>query len=325
MGSTLRTLVTVPVVLLAVALPSPSDARQTSGDQATSPAHLPRQPLVARLDSALRTTLPPEEHGWLWRETETAGDADCPDVVYEAVLRAARRARETRGEERYAWLLAADRRAAADCGRWFEFRRDSSSRLERHRRRLGELGLRWAYDELGADWVYQRDLVWRVWDEAPDTRWGHFAFALLQVTGWDTSGTCREGNDQFSRVIEEGERFLAHRQTTPFLVAVVRTTVAQAHETKWSVSRTRADDLGVFGYVLGRDAPLERRERIATWARSLVEGDGREAQRRALDHYRSVQRSPAAGRRLRAYAATKIRHLEAGENTRQYRYYCVHD
>lgn len=324
MHRAIRIVVGVTIVLLSVAS-APIHGQPADGDEATSPAQIPRQPLAARLDRALRTALPPEEHGWLWKEPGTEGYADCPDAAYEAVRRAARQARETRGEERYAWLLAADRRAAEDCGRWFGFRADSSDGLERRRRRLGELGLRYAYDELGADWVYQRNLLRRVWDEAPDTRWGQFAFALLQATGWDTSGTCSGGSEQFAPVIEKGELFLARREPESFLEAVVKTTVAQAHETKWSLSRTHADDLGLFGYVVGSDASQEQRERVADWARSLVGEDGREARRRALELYRSVHGSPAAGERLRAYAATKIRQLEAGENTRQYRYYCMYD
>lgn len=314
---------------LAAAQEQP-DAPDAAGEAVGGDADLPRAPLVSRLDSALRAALPPEKHGWLWAEGRRGGgaggtDAGCPEPVYRAVRRAARRGGRASGERRYAWWLAADRRAVEDCNHWFEMGRGRSDRLARRRQAMAEVGLRYRYSELAGEWVYQRDLLRRVWEEAPETRWGHFAFALLQDMGWDTSGTCAGGNEQFGPVIEKGRRFLARREPGPFLRAVVAATVAKAHETKWSISQTTADDMGIFGYPFGPDAPRERKEGAAAAARDLIEGDGEKARRRALELYRSVRENPAAGPELRAWAEAKIGRLEAGENTHQYRYYCVYD
>lgn len=321
--------VTLLALVMLFAAPAVSAGQGNDGERVDGDAHLPRRPLVARMDSALRTAFPPAEHGWLWadgRSGERAGIRDgCPEPVYEAVLRAARRGGEASGDRRYAWWLAADRRAAEGCNHWFELNADTAGWIQKRRRALGDVGLRYGYSELGGVWVYQRDLLRRTWKEAPDTRWGHLAFARLQDMGWDPTGTCAGGNEQFGAVIERGERFLARRKPAPFLRAVVETTVARAYETMWSISQTTARDMGIFDYPFGPDTPREYRERAAAAARDRVEGDGEEQRRTALALYRSVAESPAAGPELRAYARAKVERLEARQNTHQYAYYCVHD
>lgn len=299
---------------------------QAAGDgRIPGDSYLPRGPLEARLDSALRTEFPPERYGWLWKEADASDPGSCPGAVLEAVRRAVRRGRSVPVDRRYGWLLAADRRAARDCNHWFQMHGDTAREIRRRRRELADLGLEYGYVELGAEWIYRRSLMWEVWREAPVSRWGHFAFATLQEMGWDTSGSCARGEVQFERVVSKGERFLARREPGPFLRAVVETTVARAYETKWSISRTRADDLGIFGYPFGPDTPAERKERAAAAARALVDGDVRAARRRAVELYRSVASSPAAGAELRGYARAKARRLEEGKNTHQYHYYCVYD
>lgn len=288
-------------------------------------ARLPEAPLVARLDSALRSTVLPERYPWLWTDSSGLEPRACPDPIFEALRRAARRGGEAAGERRYAWWMAADRRAAEDCNRWFRLSADTVAWIQERRRALGELGLNYVYAELGAVWVYDHSLLRRVWMEAPETRWGHFAFARLQEMGWDPTGTCATGSEQFPAVIRKGERFLADREPTPFLRAFVETTVGAAYETKWSISQTRSDDMGVFDYPFGPDTPPELKEKAAAAARALVEGDGELERRRALRLYRAVAESDSAGPELRAYADAKVRRLEARENTHQYRYYCIYD
>lgn len=313
------------LVLVFAGLPVTAAAGQDDGGRVEGDSYLPRRPLVARMDSALRAAFPPSGHGWLWAEPAGAGPRSCPDAIYEAIRRAARRGHGASGERRYAWWLAADRRATERCDRWFELNADTAGWIRERRRSLADVGLRYGYSELGGVWVYQRDLLRRTWEEAPDSRWGHFAFARLQDMGWDPTGTCAGGNGQFAAVIERGERFLAEREPGPFLRAVVETTVARAYETMWSISQTTARDMGIFDYPFGPETPPERKEQAAAAARSRVEGDGHEQRRAALRLYRSVFANAAAGPELMTYARAKVEQLEARKNTHQYAYYCVHD
>jgi hypothetical protein len=54
------------------------------------------------------------------------------------------------------------------------------------------------YSELGGGFYYQRDLLWRVWQQYPETDWGERAFVVLLELGWDTSKTCAKGHEQCS-------------------------------------------------------------------------------------------------------------------------------
>jgi len=92
-----------------------------------------------------------------------------------------------------------------------------------------------AYSELGGGSYYQHDLLWRVWKHFPETDWGERAFVLLLDFGWDTSGTCAQGTDQFRVVIRQGESFLQQRPNSPYREFVIHL-VGQAYATRWSLS-----------------------------------------------------------------------------------------
>jgi hypothetical protein len=96
------------------------------------------------------------------------------------------------------------------------------------------------YSELGGGFYYQRDLLWRVWQEYPETDWGERAFVVLLELGWDTSGTCAKGSEQFREMIRQGESFLQQRPTSPRRAAVL-SLVGQAYATWWSLSNETAD------------------------------------------------------------------------------------
>ena len=96
------------------------------------------------------------------------------------------------------------------------------------------------YSELGGGFYYQRDLLWRVWQQYPETNWGERAFVVLLELGWDTSRTCAKGSDQFREMIRRGESFLQQRPTSPHRAAVLLL-VGQAYATWWSLSNEPAD------------------------------------------------------------------------------------
>lgn len=96
------------------------------------------------------------------------------------------------------------------------------------------------YSELGGGFYYQRDLLWRVWQQYPETDWGERAFVVLLGLGWDTSRTCAKGSEQFREMIRQGESFLQQRPTSPHRAAVLFL-VGQAYATWWSLSNETAD------------------------------------------------------------------------------------
>ncbi len=96
------------------------------------------------------------------------------------------------------------------------------------------------YSELGGGFYYQRDLLWRVWQQYPETDWGERAFVVLVELGWDTSRTCAKGSEQFREVIRQGESFLQQRPTSPYRAAILLL-VGQAYATWWSLSNETAD------------------------------------------------------------------------------------
>jgi len=96
------------------------------------------------------------------------------------------------------------------------------------------------YSELGGGFYYQRDLLWRVWQQYPETDWGERVFVVLLELGWDTSGTCAKGSEQFREMIRQGESFLQQRPTSRHRAAVLLL-VGQAYATWWSLSNEPAD------------------------------------------------------------------------------------
>jgi hypothetical protein len=106
---------------------------------------------------------------------------------------------------------------------------------------IAGFSLRYRYSPLGAAWNYQHDLLRQVWRESPNTAWGVEAFLLLTWMGWDGSGICEAGSDQFREVIAQGEKFLADHPANPHRLNVTLA-VGTAYETWWSLSRAQVGD-----------------------------------------------------------------------------------
>jgi hypothetical protein len=104
-----------------------------------------------------------------------------------------------------------------------------------------------AHSELGGVFYYQRDLLWRIWQQYPSTDWGERTFILLLNQGWDTSGNCAKGSDQFREVIRQGESFLLQRTTSSHREDVILL-VGQAYATWWSLSNETGSG-GASDYV----------------------------------------------------------------------------
>ncbi len=157
---------------------------------------------------------------------------------------------------------------------------------------------------LGGVFIYPHDLLWRLWRDYPSTDWGERAFVILLEYGWDTSGTCMKGADQFREVIRQGESFLAQHPASTYRPQVTFL-VAQAYEAWWSLSRVadgQDDYIDPKPYRQGAD----------------------DARVKAIALYeRVVQMTPQT--RLGDYARQSIPLLQERQDTDQHKFFCVYD
>jgi hypothetical protein len=98
---------------------------------------------------------------------------------------------------------------------------ENKERCNQLRSQFAQHKLTLEYSELGGGFYYQRDLLWRVWQQYPETDWGERAFVVLLELGWDTSKTCAKGHEQFREVIRRGESFLQQRPTSAHRAAIL--------------------------------------------------------------------------------------------------------
>ncbi len=135
-------------------------------------------------------------------------------------------------------------------------------------KKLQRYGLAFARRPRTGEWVYGQTLLRNLWRDHPKSRWGEEAFLDLLRAGWDTSGICRGGADQFRKVTQAGESFLSSHPTSPLRTAVLWE-VALAYETQWSLGKATGDR-----YVDGRryapEGPTARRRAIAAYEKILA-------------------------------------------------------
>jgi hypothetical protein len=169
---------------------------------------------------------------------------------------------------------------------------------------LAGYGLSYLWNELGASWVYQHELLRRVWNDHPSTVWGEWAFLQLTESGWDTSGYCAEGSDLFREVISQAEQFLKDHPQTPHRVEVLLA-LAEAYETWWSLSRASPEK--------------------EIYADPSQYQDGAETARdQAIAYYEQVLRQAPADAAAAA-ARRQLPRLRLGIDTNQRRFFCVYD
>ncbi len=202
------------------------------------------------------------------------------------------------GDRKAELLLAADRVAALIP----EGQTGDPAERQRSETMAG-FALHYTYSPLGGGWEYQHDLLRQVWRDYPNSAWGGEAFLLLEWTGWDSSGTCAAGSDQFRTVIANGEKFLAEHPSSPHGLNVTLA-VGTAYENWWSLSLSRPGD----DYV---EAAKYR--------------DGAEAARqKAMGIYQQIAKmapdSPEA-----IYARRRLPRLKLGIDTAQRAFYCIYD
>lgn len=168
-------------------------------------------------------------------------------------------------------------------------------------------GLEYIYSELGGANVYQETLLWKLRADYPNSYWGQFAFLELLIRGFDTSGVCREGQDQWTRVLNEGAVFLKIYPDSPF-VPDIQFYMGKAAETLFN--------LGVVEDHPARDDSGLSRERYAD--------KSEKARLQAIGFYEAVLQSP----RKEAYADHLkyiLPRLRAGFGTGCEYYFCFYD
>jgi hypothetical protein len=160
------------------------------------------------------------------------------------------------------------------------------------------------FSELDARWLYQHDLLWRVWRDYRDTDWGDRAFVLLLDSGWDTSGTCSQGEDQFRAVIKQGESFLEQQPAAPYRPFVLHL-VGEAYAAWWTLSRP---EMGLDMYA----DPKSYRDGADT------------APMKAIRYFQQVQ-EVAPSSALGEYAGNIIPALQQRRAIVKFRFLCIYD
>lgn len=235
-----------------------------------------------------------------------------PSAVYDAAGEIARIAAGTTADGRPLLLLAADRLVT----RWrLPGQEKLPAAIETRVKQLDKIGgAQFTWDSLGDSWIYHHNLLWAAWRAGPDTEWGQDAFFLLLASGWDTSGVCHNGADEFRTVINEGKKFLAGHPASPMRLPV-NYLVAEAYETWWSLSEwsscSPVTDLGP-----GRCRPAPASARYRTGAEA--------ARREAIADYQALFAADPA-----TYATPAVQwrlaRLQLGIDTNQRRFYCLYD
>ncbi len=183
---------------------------------------------------------------------------------------------------------------------------ENKERCNQLRSQFAQHKLTLEYSELGGGFYYQRDLLWRVWQQYPETDWGERAFVVLLELGWDTSKTCAKGHEQFREIIRRGESFLQQRPTSAHRAAILLL-VGQAYATWWSLSNETADS-PMADYVDPK---------------RYTEG-AEQARLKAISYFEQVVQL-AAETKFAEYAHQIIPALRKQQIQNTYKFFCVND
>ncbi|HEV2386733.1 MAG TPA: hypothetical protein VGS20_05700 [Candidatus Acidoferrales bacterium] len=269
----------------------------------------------ARFEDGIDTSLVNALGAQFPRAADLLGDTEeqpDPDSYLRSITELLAAGRQAPLERRAALLLAADRLA----DRWPLPNSDTlaGSYASRTAKLKASDGMHFAWSHLAGAWIYQHDLLWTIWRDAPASDWGQDAFFLLIARGWDTSGVCRNGSDQFRAVITQGESDLgkypgaANRLPVLFLVA-------QAYETWWSLSQW----WNCSPLLDPSPAPCGPAPASAQYQPGAAA-----AREKAIADYDELMKAEPA-----IYATPELRRhlarLKLGIDTNERRFYCVYD
>jgi hypothetical protein len=296
---------------MAAPQPSATPSAVTDSEPSSPPSdvrdrarfHAERDPIEEFRQDANNTVLRelgpgfPELPSVLSVQTTISNDARYRRVVFQ-LLDAAK---DTPADRRPAMLFAADEVAQ---GIWCAF--ENKAECDQLRVDFARYQLTLAGAGLGGVFIYPHDLLWRLWRDYPETEWGERAFVLLLNEGWDTSGTCQKGAEQFREVIQQGESFLKQRARSPQR-GMVTLLVAEAYASWWSLSNERKGS-GMSDYVDPK----------------RYEEGAEEARIKAIAYFEEVlQLTPETG--VSRFALEVLPPLRDKQVLDNYRFYCVYD
>jgi hypothetical protein len=260
----------------------------------------PMQEFQADLRKALLHELAPafpELPNFLGVQTAKSADPAYRRVVFKLLDEAG----NAQADQRPAMLLAADLVAQEI---WCPSETKGQCDLVRGEFTQHKMNL--AHSELGGVFYYQRDLLWRIWQQYPSTDWGERTFILLLNQGWDTSGNCAKGSEQFREVIRQGESFLLQRTTSSHREDVILL-VGQAYATWWSLSNETGSG-GASDYV----DPKRYHE------------GAEQARLKAIGYFEHVvQLAPET--KLAEYARQILAGLREKQVMEGYKFFCIYD
>ncbi len=170
------------------------------------------------------------------------------------------------------------------------------------RRELAKLGADFNDSPLGGVSSYTNSWLQKALDLDPDGPIGDLSFRMFMEKGFDTSGTCSGGNEQFRDVIKKGEAYL-QKKHNPAAQAAVELMVADAYRDIVALANGAADEYA----------------ETASYQSSAVD-----ARQRAIKYYRAALSHEKESAVARAAWAEAWR-LIAGLPPTNLRYYCIYD
>lgn len=169
-------------------------------------------------------------------------------------------------------------------------------------RPLRALGAKFEYSPLGGGWVFAHNWLQDILTLGFDGPVSNAAFLLMLENGFDTSGTCRAGGDNFRTVITKGEAWLARHPQHPYS-RTVHFLVAEAYGDVVALAHGALAEYA--------DSSQFREEAPAATAK-------------ALEHYR-LAITPGDTTRVARGAWRQAWWLMAGLPPRTTRFVCIYD
>lgn len=163
-------------------------------------------------------------------------------------------------------------------------------------------GITYKYSELGRSYHYMRTLLERCAHKYPKSIWGQFAFIKLLSMGFDPSGMCHNGTEQWPVVLERGQEFLEKYPESDFVPEVLFF-LGKAGETLFSVSLTKNDS---YVYYKQHQHKTES------------------ARKKALDFYQQFLKTDGDNNK-KEHLKYILPRLRAGISTGCQYYYCFYD
>jgi hypothetical protein len=226
-----------------------------------------------------------------WREGRIKSDAQLPArQLISGLKQWLAAAEKLEGRRKAAALLAAD---LALEGSQYAYKVADPDGGAAARKELVALGADFNDSPLGGVTSYTRSWLKAARELDRDGPIGDRCFRMLMAKGFDTSGTCSSGNEQFREVIEEGERYLAGKYD-PAAQAEVELMLADAYRDIVSLAAGAAADYGEASAYAGQ-ADQARQKAILHYRKALANArDDRASRKRWDEAWRLINGVPPA-------------------------------